>query len=84
MAQSLFDDQSVHDADLADLVEIADGGIVSNPLLESGGVRQILFGIDTGQTLSEHRAPFAATVHVLDGEIEFTVDQKTRTMGPGS
>lgn len=37
---------------------------------------------DTGQQISEHRAPFASTLHVLDGRLRFGVETTEPEMGP--
>lgn len=76
MPQSLFDGQSTRAASLPGLIEIAPGGIVSKPLLDTDVLKQVLFAIDAGQSLSEHAAPFLATVHVLEGAVCFRVEQR--------
>jgi quercetin dioxygenase-like cupin family protein len=57
----------------ADLVEYADGAVVSRTLLDRKAGTLTLFAFDRGQGLSEHTAPFDATVQVLDGSGSFTV-----------
>ena len=61
------------DADLADLVDIAAGSIVSRTLAENDAGTLTLFAFDAGQGLSEHSAPFDAIVQVIDGQIELTI-----------
>ena len=58
---------------LANLVEIAPGAIVSRTLAHgpSGGLT--VFAFDRGQELSEHTAPFAAFVQVLEGQVELVI-----------
>ncbi len=40
------------------------------------------FSMDAGQEISEHRAPFVTTVHILDGRLRFGVDSEEREMAP--
>lgn len=60
-------------ADLAGLVEYADGAVVSRTLLKRGTGTLTLFAFDRDQGLSEHTAPFDATVLVVDGCAELTI-----------
>jgi len=59
--------------DLAALVEYAQGSVVSRTLLKRKSGTMTLFAFDRDQGLSEHTAPFDATVLVLDGRVELTV-----------
>ncbi len=61
---------------LADLVEYAEGSIVSRAISQSKAGSLTLFAFDAGQALSEHTAPFDALVQVLDGEVELTIGGK--------
>ena len=47
---------------LEDLVQVAEGAIVSRTLLGEEGGRVVLFSFDRGQGLSEHTTPFEALV----------------------
>ena len=71
------------DLALCGLVNYQDGSIVSRVILkrESGNVT--LFAFDAGQGLSEHTAPFAALVQVIDGESEITISEKPITVKTG-
>jgi quercetin dioxygenase-like cupin family protein len=60
--------------DLSDLIDYAEGAIVSRTLAESPSRTVTLFAFDAGQALSEHSAPFDAFVQILDGEAEITLD----------
>jgi len=59
--------------DLATSVEYSDGSVVSKTLLDKKTGTLTLFAFDAGQGLSEHTAPFDATVQILDGEAELTI-----------
>ena len=59
--------------DLADLVDYQDGSVVSRTLAGHEAATITLFAFATGQSLSEHTAPFDALVHILDGTAELTI-----------
>jgi quercetin dioxygenase-like cupin family protein len=63
-------------AALAGLVDYQKGAVVSKTLIAKKTGTVTLFAFDAGQGLSEHSAPFDATVCVLDGEAEMTVSGK--------
>jgi quercetin dioxygenase-like cupin family protein len=58
---------------LADLVDYAEGAVVSRTLRKSAAGTMTVFAFDQDQELSEHSAPFDAFVHVLDGKVELTI-----------
>ena len=58
---------------LANLVDYAAGAVVSRTVLDKPAGTLTVFSFDEGQGLSEHTAPYDATVQVLDGEGEFTI-----------
>jgi len=80
MAQPTFQTDKVSHANLLDLAPIVEGATVSKPLINAPALRQIVFAMDKGQTMSEHRAPFIAVVQVLEGELSFGLDGETRTL----
>jgi len=53
---------------LAQLTEIPTESIVSRTLIAEPAVRVILFGFASGQELTEHKTPMAATIQILEGE----------------
>ena len=70
-------------ARLADLVEYADGSVVSRTLEKGKGGTLTVFAFDTGEELSEHTAPFNAYVQVLDGTVELTIAGEIVTAATG-
>jgi quercetin dioxygenase-like cupin family protein len=58
---------------LPDLVDYAEGAVVSRTLAKTKGGTVTLFAFDAGQGLSEHSAPFDALVQVLDGTVEIKI-----------
>lgn len=83
MAKPIFDVASTHHANLDQLAPIVEGAIVSKPLIDAGPVKVVLFAVDREQEISEHRAPYVATVHVISGRMRFGVGGETRMLGPG-
>ena len=82
MAKALFDAQSIAAANLLQQAPVVGGGIVSKALIDRGALKQILFAMDAGQQISEHKAPFVATVQVLSGRLKFRVGGKEHDLGP--
>jgi quercetin dioxygenase-like cupin family protein len=68
---------------LLDFVKYQDGAVVSREILKKGTGTLTLFAFDEGQGLSEHTAPFDATVQILDGEAEITISGVVRTVKAG-
>jgi quercetin dioxygenase-like cupin family protein len=58
---------------LAAMTAYAEGAVVSRTILDKKAGTLTLFAFAEGQGLSEHTAPYDATVQVLDGEGVFTV-----------
>jgi quercetin dioxygenase-like cupin family protein len=59
--------------DLAGAINYSDGSIVSKTLIDKKAGTLTLFAFGEGQGLSEHTAPFDATVLILDGEAKLTI-----------
>ena len=68
---------------LTELVDVAEGAIVSRVLASSGGGNVTLFAFDEGQGLSEHTAPFDALVQVVDGRLDVKIGGAEVTVGTG-
>ncbi len=71
-AQGGIPDSEAHD--LAELVQVSEGAVVSRTLAKGKAGTLTLFAFDAGQELSEHSAPFDAYVQVLQGDVELTID----------
>ncbi|MCC6228947.1 MAG: cupin domain-containing protein [Phycisphaerales bacterium] len=80
MAAPLHDGTTPEFVGMLDICPIVTGATVSRALLNTPDGRVIVFAMDVGQEMSEHRAPFMATVHVLDGRLKFGVDGEERDM----
>lgn len=55
------------------LITVPPHAITSRVIARTAAGNVTLFGMDAGEGLSEHTAPFDALVHVLDGRAEVTV-----------
>ncbi len=80
MATPLLDGTKPEFVELLATCPIVAGATVSRALLNTPDGRVIVFAMDAGQEMSEHRAPFMASVQVLDGRLKFGVDGKDREM----
>ena len=70
-------------SNLTDLVDVAEGAIVSRVLASSSCGNVTLFAFDQGQGLSEHTAPFDALVQVVDGRLDLKIGGAEVTVGMG-
>lgn len=68
---------------IVDLVNYQDGSIVSRTIIKNSNGSVTLFAFDMGQEISEHKVPFDATAHILDGEVEITVSGETYLLKEG-
>ena len=66
-----------------ELVDYADGGIISKELIHSNAGSVTLFSFDAGQGLSEHSAPFDALIQVIEGKMELTVEGTKHVISAG-
>jgi quercetin dioxygenase-like cupin family protein len=60
--------------DLKGLIGYQEHAVVSRTLVDRKEGTVTVFSFDAGEGLSEHTAPFDATVMVLEGEVEITID----------
>ncbi|MDH5759546.1 MAG: cupin domain-containing protein [Gemmatimonadota bacterium] len=60
-------------ADVAGLMDVQEGSVVSRTLVKNPGGSLTLFAFDAGEGLSEHETPHDAVVHVLQGSVEVTI-----------
>jgi quercetin dioxygenase-like cupin family protein len=66
-----------------DAVNYADGAVVSKTILDAPAGTLTFFAFAEGEGLSEHTAPYDATVHILDGEATIIIDGKSITVKEG-
>ena len=65
------------------VIDYAEGGVVSKELVHSNAGSVTLFSFDAGQGLSEHTAPFDAFIQVVDGKMELTVENVKHVISAG-
>jgi quercetin dioxygenase-like cupin family protein len=82
MASPLFDASAARFTELLATCPVVPGATVSKPLVNLPEGKVVVFAMDAGQEISEHRAPFVSTVHILDGRLRFGVAGEDRDMGP--
>lgn len=80
MATPLLDGSKAQFVDLLSTCPVVEGATVSKALLNLPESKVVLFAMDAGQELSEHRAPFMGTVQVLDGRLRFGIEGQEREM----
>ena len=68
---------------LAEQTAYAPEAIVSKTLLDKKSGTLTIFAFDAGQGLSEHTAPFDASVLIIDGEAKITLDKKPHAVKAG-
>ncbi len=61
---------------LSELIDYQEGSVVSREIIAKKTGTVTLFAFDEGQGLSEHTAPFNATVFCLEGEVVVTISGK--------
>jgi len=69
--------------ELTQLLDYQEGSVVSREVLSLKTGTLTIFAFDQGQGLSEHTAPFDATVYCLDGEVEVTISDKPYRLQTG-
>ena len=70
-------------AKAAELVNYQDGAVVSREIVKRPTGSVTLFAVDEDQGLSEHTAPFDATIFLLDRKAEITIDGKPYLLKAG-
>ncbi len=80
MSKPLFDASEPHFAQLLATCPIVAGAVVSKPLLNIPEGRVVVFAMDGGQEMTEHRTTMVAIVQVLEGRLRFRVEGQERTM----
>lgn len=69
--------------ELAEVVTIQPGAVVSKVVHRDEDLDVTVFGFDAGEGLTEHTASRSAIVEVLRGRLRFTADGEELDAGPG-
>ena len=59
------------------------GSVISKTMLSNKAGTLTLFSFDAGQGLSEHTAPYDATVQILDGSARITIGGEEHVVSAG-
>ncbi|MFA5159376.1 MAG: cupin domain-containing protein [Candidatus Omnitrophota bacterium] len=68
---------------LVSLIDYQENSVVSKQLLDKKTGTLTLFAFDAGQGLSEHTAPYDATILVIEGKAEVLIGGKSHEVGAG-
>lgn len=68
---------------LQELVEYAEGQVISRTIAQFPTVSITLFAMDAGEGISTHTAPGDAMVQIIDGEAEITIGEAVLTVKDG-
>lgn len=68
---------------VSSFVSYQQGSVVSRTIISDKAGTVTLFAFDEGQGLSEHTAPYAALLHLLEGEAEVTISGKMSRLEQG-
>ncbi len=68
---------------VADLVSYQEDSVVSRQITKAEAGNVTLFAFDEGQELSEHRAPFDALLHILDGAAQVQISGRSYELAAG-
>ena len=76
-------DLSARAFDISALMDYQSGAVVSREIIKKETGTVTLFAFDKGQGLSEHTAPFDATIYVLDGQARVDISGKPHKVKKG-
>ncbi len=65
------------------LIDYQEKSVVSTEIVKKETGTITMFAFDEGEGLSEHSAPFDATVQVIDGTLELTIDGEKYLVNKG-
>ena len=68
---------------LKDLIAFQSGAVVSKTLVSEEGGTVTAFAFDEGQGLSEHTAPYAALVIVIEGQVDIKISGESFHLSEG-
>jgi quercetin dioxygenase-like cupin family protein len=66
-----------------DLIDYQEAAIVSREILKGKNGSVTAFAFDAGEGIKEHKTPFDALVHVIEGEAEITIGGKPSRLKSG-
>ena len=81
--QTTTDNIKAQAVKLIDLIDYQEGSVVSRTIIDKKTGTLTLFAFGEGQGLSEHTAPYDATVYLLNGEAEVSISGKNLRLKEG-
>ena len=69
---------------LEQMIDYAEGGVVSKQVIKTDSGNLTLFSFDEGQGLTEHTSPYNAVVQVLDGQAEISINRQPHIIMPAN
>ena len=75
--------ESLFQLGLNDALPISKEATTSRVVVNNDILRTVVFTFDTGQVLTEHSSPRAVIVTLLEGEMDFSIGERTERMGAG-
>ncbi len=76
----MTEDLHLSSGKLADLVNYQPNSIVSRSILKKDTGSMTVFAFDKGEKLSEHTAPFDATIQLVEGTAEIIISGKSNIL----
>ena len=68
---------------LNEALPISDEATTSRVVVNNEILRTVIFTFDAGQLLTEHASPRAVIVTLLEGEMDFSIGERTERMSAG-
>ena len=68
---------------LTKILQVQTGAVVSRTLINQKTGTVTLFAFDKNEGLSEHTAPYDASVYVVEGEMEITISSNSYELTAG-
>ena len=66
-----------------DKLPILEAATTSRVVVNNEVLRHVVFSFDAGQVLTEHSSSRAVVVTLLEGEMDFSIGERTERMGAG-
>ena len=82
-ATSTLVSESLFRLGLNEALPISDEATTSRVVVNNDVLRTVVFTFDAGQVLTEHSSPRAVVVTLLEGEMDFSIGERTERMGAG-
>ncbi|WP_167147437.1 cupin domain-containing protein [Actinomyces sp. ZJ308] len=75
--------ESLFRLDLNNALPISEEATTSRVVVNNDILRTVVFTFDAGQALTEHASPRAVVVTLLEGEMDFSIGERTERMSAG-